>query len=263
MIETLDRFDAWMYRQEQRAVGAMLAVMGTVVFLDVVYRVSATNDSPLVPNALETALGAAAVPVWGALVGCVLGVLAFRTRGDKGAEAKGIGVGVGFGAFIAAYVWLLPSGLVWSQTLALALTLWMGMAGACLAAYQRRHLALDVGSKVWPEKLQPKVAALGHWVTAVFCLLLVVLGIRSIIGVGTGEMHIPGHFDTWVDSEHAAGTMTGTPIPKWLVMASIPFGSLVLAYRFGLQGLKVWVGAEKLGGDDTLKILGLDEEVYP
>lgn len=261
MIERLERFDQLIYEIEKRVVAAMLAVMGLVVFLDVVYRVTATAESPIVPDALEAALGPVAVPVWAMVVNGVLAILAFRTRDEGGAVWKGAAVGVASGVALFAYVKLLPNGMVWSQTLALSLTLWMGMAGASLAAYQRRHLALDVGSKVWPAAWAPKVAALGHWVTAVFCVLLAVLGWRSIFGVGEGDARIPGHFDTWTGSEFAAGTMTGTVIPKWMVMFSIPFGTAVLALRFALEGARVWVGREALGGDDTLHQLGLDDEV--
>ncbi len=261
MIDTLDRVDGWIYRFERWAVAAMLAVMGSVVFLDVVYRVSATTDSPLVPDSLEASLGSAAAPVWGGLIFAVLGVLAFRTRGSEGAAPKGLAVGAAFGVLLFAYIKLLPNGIVWSQTLALSLTLWMGMTGACIAAYQRRHLALDVGSKLWPPSLAPKVSALGHFVTAAFCLLVVVLGILSVFGSGSGEARIPGHLDSWVDSEFASGTMTGTFIPKWVVMLSIPVGMLLLSFRFALQGIKVWTGREALGGDDTLRQLGLEEEV--
>lgn len=261
MIEKLERFDALVYEIEKRVVATMLAVMGLVVFLDVVYRVTATAESPIVPDALEAALGPAAVPVWAVVVNGVVAGLAFRTRGDTGSAWKGAAVGLASGLGLYAYITLFPSGMIWSQTLALSLTLWMGMAGASLAAYQRRHLALDVGSKVWPAALAPKVAALGHGATAAFCVLVAVLGWRSIFGVGEGEAHIQGHFDTWVGSEFAAGTMTGTVIPKWMVMFSIPFGSAVLAFRFALEGVRVWLGREALGGDDTLHQLGLDEEV--
>ncbi len=262
MIDLLERVDAWMYRQEQRVVASMLAVMGLVVFLDVVYRATCLADSPLVPDFLEHALGTWATPVWAGSVGGLIAWLAFRTRGDAQPLGKAAIASAAQAAAAWAYPLLLPNGLIWSQTLALALTLWLGMAGAALAAHQRRHLALDVGSKLWPEKLAPKIAAIGHFVTAAFCLLLLVLGWRSLFGSGSGDARIPGHFDTWVDSDHAAGTMTGTIIPKWIVMASIPFGSIVLAFRFTLEGMRVWTGREKPGdGDDTLHQLGLDEEV--
>jgi TRAP-type C4-dicarboxylate transport system permease small subunit len=261
MLAVLDRVDRWIYRIERGAVAGMLALMGLVVFLDVVYRVSATRDSPLVPDSLELSLGVAAVPVWGGLILAVLGILAFRTRGDARAVPKGLAVGGATAVLLFAYIHFLPSGLVWSQTLALSLTLWMGMTGACIAAYQRRHLALDVGSKLWPPSLAPKVSAVGHFVTAAFCLLVVVLGLMSVFGSGSGDARIPGHLDSWVDSHYAGGTMTGTIIPKWVVMLSIPVGMCILTFRFALQGIKVWSGVEALGGDDTLRQLGLEEEL--
>ncbi len=265
----LDRVDATLYRLERAAVAAMLAVMGAVVFLDVVYRVTATADSKLVPDALEASLGSLAMPLWMGLAATLVAYFALRTRDSQDAAAKALGLGVACALLLVAYGKILPSGLIWSQTLALSLTLWMGMAGACLAAYQRRHLALDVGSKLWPPSVAPKVAAVGHWVTAAFCALVLVLGTRSIFGYTVGADHVPGHLDTWLDSDHASGNMItpvelpGLPavnIPKWLVMASIPFGMAILAFRFGLQGLKVWTGAEVLGGDDTLRQLGIEEE---
>ena len=245
-----------MYRGERAAVAVMLMVMGSVVFLDVVYRVTATGESRLVPDALEAVLTNHAAPVWMALVFGVVGVFAFRTRGDSGAGAKGALTGVAVGVALEAYIALFPNGLPSPQTIALALTLWLGMAGACLAAYQRRHLALDVGSKLWPPSVAPKVAAVGHMVTAGLCLLLVILGIRSIFGFERAGIDIPGHIDNWT---MGGGKMTGTVIPLWAAAASIPVGCAVLCFRFTLQAIKVWSGEEKLPGDDTLKQLGIDD----
>lgn len=256
MIALLDRVDALMYRGERVAVAIMLSVMGTVVFLDVVYRVTATGESKLVPNALEAALGNHAAPLWMTLVFGVVGVFAFRTRGDSAPVPKGAAVGLGVGVALEAYVAVFPNGLPSPQTIALGLTLWLGMAGACLAAYQRRHLALDVGSKLWPPAVAPKMAAIGHFVTAALCLLIVVLGIRSIFGFDRGGVDVPGHFDNW---NSGGGKMTGTVIPVWAAAASIPVGCAVLCFRFTLQAFKVWTGQEALAGDDTLKQLGIED----
>ena len=258
MIALLDRFDALLYRGERAAVAVMLVLMGTVVFLDVVYRVTATGESKLVPDALEASLGNHAAPLWMAIVFAIVGVFAFRTRGDTGAIPKGAATGVAVGVALEAYVAAFPNGLPSPQTIALALTLWLGMAGACLAAYQRRHLALDVGSKLWPPSVAPKVAAVGHLVTAALCFLLLILGIRSIFGFERAGVDIPGHLDNW---RMGGGKMTGTIIPLWVAAASIPVGSAVLAFRFTLQAVKVWTGIEVLGGDDTLKQLGIEDAV--
>ena len=256
MIALLDRFDAVLYRGERAAVAVMLLMMGSVVFLDVVYRVTATGESKLVPDALEAVLGGHAAPVWMGVVFAVVGIFAFKTREDGGPVVKGVATGVVVAVALEAYIAAFPNGLPSPQTIALALTLWLGMSGACLAAYQRRHLALDVGSKLWPPSVAPKVAAVGHMVTAALCLLLFILGVRSIFGFERAGVDIPGHLDNW---RMGGGKMTGTIIPLWVAAASIPVGSAILAFRFTLQAVKVWTGIEVLGGDDTLKQLGIED----
>lgn len=239
MIALLQKMDDAVFRAERTVVAVMLAVMGTVVLLDVFHRVSTRVDSALA-NPLFT----------GVIVG-ILGVFAMRTRGDSSplGVAKGLGIGLAFGVAQAAFVVLVPNGLVWSQTLALALTLWLGFVGASLAAHERRHLALDIGSKLWPPSVAAKIAAVGHFVTAAFCLLILYLGYRSTIQ----------HIELWQATDHAGGTLSGTAIPKWFAALAIPYGSLLLAFRFGLEGVRTWTGDLPLAGDDTLKQLGIDE----
>ena len=158
------------------------------------------------------------------------------------------------------FVKLVPNGLVWSQTLALALTLWLGTMGASLAAHSRRHLALDIGSKLWPASMAPKIAAIGHLCTAAFCLGLIFLAGRSIFGFELSGTHVPGHLDIWRDSDGAGGTLSGTGIPKWLASLAIPYGMAVIAFRFTLDAYRTWTGQLAIGEDDTLHQLGITEE---
>lgn len=246
MISALERLDDLLVRAERAVVAALLAVMGLVVFLDVMHRVSTRADSLL------------AHPAFVAPVGAVLVALALRTRGVSGAVPKGIVAGISLAVGQLAFVRLVPNGLVWSQTLALALTLWLGTMGASLAAHERRHLALDIGSKLWPAALLPKITALGHLLTAVFCVALLLLAGRSIFGYELDGSHVPGHLDVWRESEGAAGTLSGTGIPKWLAALSIPYGMAVLAFRFTLEAAKTWMGLVEVGGDDTLHQLGIE-----
>lgn len=234
----LQRFDRGLLTIERGAVALMLAVMGIVVFLDVIHRVSTRTGSLL------------ADPWFVGVASAVLAILAWRTRGEARAIGYGLAVGVGVTLAQALFVRALPNGLVWSQTLALALTLWLGCIGASIAAHERRHLALDVGSKLWPPALAPKVAAVGHLVTAAFCLLLLWLAARSVAQ----------HVDLWQATEGAAGTLSGTAIPKWAAALAIPYGMAVLSFRFLLEAALTWTGAVALGGDDTLHQLGIDEE---
>lgn len=248
MIEQLERFDERIVRAERVVVAAILAVMGFVVFLDVMHRVSTRAGSPLNNPVIVT------------IVGALVATLAFRTRGSAQALPKGLGVGVVLALAQVGFVWLLPNGLVWSQTLALALTLWLGTMGASLAAYSKRHLALDIGSKLWPAAIAGKVAAVGHLCTAVFCVGLLFLAMRSLLGFDLSGSHVPGHFDIWQESEGAAGTLSGTGIPKWMAFVSIPYGMAVLAFRFTLEAARTWTGRVAVGGDDTLQMLGIAEE---
>lgn len=233
----LHRLDELLFRAERVVVATMLALMGSVVFLDVFYRVSTRTDSLL------------ANPLFTGPVAAILGIFAMRTRGDTSPTGigKGVAVGVGFAVAQFTFIRVLPNGLVWSQTLALALTLWLGLIGASLAAHDGRHLALDVGAKLWPKSIVHKVVAVGHFVTAAFCLLILVLGVRSTVQ----------HVDLWQQTGHAGGTLSGTEIPKWFAAMAIPYGALALTFRFVLEGVRTWRGEIEVGGDDTLKQLGI------
>jgi TRAP-type C4-dicarboxylate transport system permease small subunit len=248
VIERLERLDDLIVRAERFVVAALLSVMGLVVFLDVAHRVSTRTGSPLNNPVVVTILGA------------VVATLAFRTRGVAQPLPKGLGVGVGLALAQIAFVYVLPNGLVWSQTLALALTLWLGTMGASLAAHSRRHLALDIGSKLWPASVAGKVAAVGHLCTAAFCVGILFLAVRSLVGFDLGGSHVPGHIDIWRGSDGAAGTLSGTGLPKWMAFVSIPYGMAVLAFRFSLEAARTWTGRVAVGGDDTLHQLGITEE---
>ncbi len=140
-----------------------------------------------------------------------------------------------------------------AQPFALALTLWVGMIGASLAAHERRHLALDVGSKLWPAAARPFVAALGHLVTAGFCLGMLWLAQRSIVE----------HVALWKDTGGAGGTLSGTAIPKWFAVGAVPWGMLTLSVRFLAEAWRAVTGQIPEDVDDTLHQLGIDTQAAP
>lgn len=251
MIAALERLDAAVVRVERAIVAAMLAVMGFVVFLDVMHRVSTRVDSLL------------ANPIFVAIAGAGIAALALRTRGSPAVAPRAVAVGLALAGAQYAFVRLVPNGLVWSQSLALGLTLWLGTMGASLAAYERRHLALDIGSKIWPAAILPKITALGHFLTALFCVGILFLAARSLFGYELSGTHVPGHIDVWRQSDGAAGTLSGTAIPKWVAFLSIPYGMVVLAFRFTLEAAKTWMGLVAVGGDDTLHQLGIGDDAAP
>jgi TRAP-type C4-dicarboxylate transport system permease small subunit len=245
-LGAIERLDAAVQRGERAAVAAILAVMGLVVFLDVVYRVTPDpTDSPQQYVAILAGV-------------TVVASLAWRSRGVRNPLPQGAGVGLVVTVVLVVYRVALPNGLMLTepiqlqpQPLALALTLWLGMLGASLAAAERRHLAADIGSKLWPARLAPYAVAAGHVITAAFCVGVLVLAVKS-----TGQ-----NFENWSATEHRGGVLSGTGIPKWLATASILYGMVALALRFSLEAWRVATGRVAIGGDDTLRQLGIEEPV--
>lgn len=235
MIALLERLDERIVRVERIAVAAMLAAMGLAVFLDVMHRVSTREGSYL------------ANPFVVAVCGAIVAVAALRTRGVASAIPAGFGMGVALAAAQWAFVRILPNGLVWSQAFALALTLWLGTVGASLAAHSRRHLALDVGSKLWPKAIAHRVAALGHLATALFCFGILLLSAPFVFEAAMN----------WWGTGRAGGNLSGTSIPLWMATLAIPYGMTVLTFRFGLEAARTWLGLVEDTGDDTLHQLGI------
>ncbi len=258
----LRRFDAGLVRVEKGAMAVLLLGMGLLVFLDVIHRVT-TRPEGFLTSLAQGMVGAsdgetpgvAAVRLgyglWG-LLAMGVATLAFRTRGQGwgGALARGVASACVLGASLFAFVHLVPNGIVWSQTLALALMLWLGFLGASVAARENRHLALDIGSKVWPKDKAHLVSALGNALTAGFCLFLLILSVVSV----------SHHYGDWQATSHAGGTLVGLPIPKWLAFLSLPYGWGVLAFRFSLiawDAARGRVAAEESELDTAMRQLGI------
>ncbi len=231
-------FSARVYAIEQRFVALAIGVMGVIVFLDVLHRVTARD------------LSWGWRGVWAVVAGfAVYGALRLRGRAP-GAATVGVtvvSVGVGYGAIRLFHV-LVPNGLVWSQTLGLVLMLWVGVIGASMAARERRHLALDLGSKLWPQRLLPKVQGVGNVVTGFFCLALGVLAVVSV----------RDHLRDWNDTDGAGGVFPALPIPKWVAFAGVPVGFGVMAVRFFAQAVESFRG--KVEEDDAMAMLGLKDD---
>ncbi len=246
------------YRIERWLVGVALVIMGLVVFLDVVHRVT-TREDGFTEQKLASLVG---VELADTLLPYVVGLAfagfmytAFRWRGApswKHAFVYSVLTTVGLYGLLEFYVWLVPNGLVWSQYLALALMIWAGLVGSSLAAKERRHLSLEVGPRLFPVAMRPYVIALGHLVTAAFTLWLCYLGVWSV----------QKHYALWDESGHEAGIFTALifdtiPLPKWIAFIAIPYGLLIMSLRF-LGDAVAAVKGEETSADEleNLKKLG-------
>lgn len=244
---------ARVYAVEQGFSAVATGLIGAVVFLDVVHRTASREE-----GFLGRMLGPG---VWSGPVGTLLGLAFFtavvqaalRMRGRApGGATWGVAAAITLAGWLAlrAFLWLLPNGLVWSQTLGLVLMLWVGVVGASMAARDHRHLALDLGSKLWPKALLPKVQGVGHFVTALFCFVMVALAVTSL----------RDHHKDWVDTAGAGGTFVAIALPKFLAFGIVPLGFSIMGLRFLAQARESFGG--KVEEDDALHMLGLQQEAH-
>ncbi len=217
--------------------GALFVGMAAVVFADVVHRVASRSPgrlavilSGLFPGTSPEALDELAAPAISLLVLFFLCYGAVRTRTQKPGERPmtpgralvlGLAFTVGIALVVQGFVWLKPEGIMWAPALGLALLLWVGLLGASMATYAGRHLALEMGEKLWPEAVRPKIRALAQGVAAAFCILLVVLGAMSTYD----------HYAAWRTSPQA-DLLPSVNLPKWIVFVVVPYAFGMMALRF-------------------------------
>jgi TRAP-type C4-dicarboxylate transport system permease small subunit len=244
---------ARVYAVEKGFSAIATGLIGAVVFLDVVHRTASQETGFLTrlfgPGPWSGSLGT--------LVGLVFfaGVVhaALRMRGRAAGRATwGLSAAwsVGGWLLLKAFLWAMPNGLVWSQTLGLVLMLWVGVVGASMAAHDRRHLALDLGSKLWPKAVLPKVQGVGNLVTALFCLVLAVLGVVSM----------RDHHRDWADTAGSGGVFAAIALPKFIAFGVVPAGFVLMGMRFLVQAFESFAG--KVEEDDALYMLGLQQEPH-
>ena len=107
--------------------------------------------------------------------------------------------------------WLVP-------TLALILMLWVALLGSSLATYERSHLALEFGEKLWPARLRHLIKALAHGVTAAFCVIAIYITYHSLL------------------DEVKLGRVSGVEsIPMWVVFLIFPYAFAAMAVRYLAQ----------------------------
>lgn len=232
LARALERFraiDKLYYRAEKAVVVASFLVMSLVVFLDVVHR-TANSDSGLTERTLGRLAPESASRGW--LAALVLGLVFFgifyvaaRTAQREPPLSKGTsalvagGLVVGLYAAVRAFLWILPSGLIWAQTLALVLTLWVGFLGASMATHDLKHLKVDAAEKLVPPAAKRYVESFAQTLTALGCLALSVLGV----------IFCADWYGQWHDG---GGTFGGFQLPKWIAFAVLPlsFGSMGLRF---------------------------------
>jgi TRAP-type C4-dicarboxylate transport system permease small subunit len=205
------RIDRYWYTAEKYVCGGLFLLMAMLVFGSVVQGAFVVRRewSDVVILFAVCLLGARTravkpgetAPGWGRVV-------------IHAALATGLIVGLVFGA-----IRVLEGRSVEIQKLALVMMIWVALIGASMATYERSHLALEMGEKLWPEKVLHLVKALAHGVTSAFCMAAFLLSVRllehqqqlgqAIIGV------------EWLE--------------RWQAFVIVPYAFAAMALRFFAQ----------------------------
>jgi TRAP-type C4-dicarboxylate transport system permease small subunit len=124
---------------------------------------------------------------------------------------------------------VLPNGLIWAPRAALASMLWIGLLGASTATYDKRHLALEMGDKIWPKPALRWVKALALLSAAALCIFLLILSVVSI----------EEHRARWLVNPVAEGENLSSELllPKWVLLLVLPYTFLVMTVRLLAQAV--------------------------
>jgi TRAP-type C4-dicarboxylate transport system permease small subunit len=260
--ETLKKIDRQLYLGERAVVVASLVVMAVVVFLDVVHRtfsgegskiaaaiakVSGMFGRPIEQGSESYVSLVSAAPYFSVVVAVGLGYLGVRTaKRDtpvdpaRAAIYAVVGVVVVYG-LIRLLLIMLPNGLVWSQPLALVLTLWVGFVGASMCTYENKHLKVEAVQRFLPAKYKPYVGFASGVLTALCCAALFWVSLRYVLF----------NYDEYVATQGKGGLFLGMDVPRYIGYSALPFSFGVMTARFfanALAALRGEIDDDPTGG---------------
>lgn len=110
------------------------------------------------------------------------------------------------------------SGIEWADVLVRHLVLFLLFFGASLATRDRRHIQMDISSKLVPAKLKPAL----DLVINLFCIFITILLFKASY--------------TFTADEKASGDILFLNIPNWIFVLVMPVGFALISLRFALNG---------------------------
>ena len=124
-------------------------------------------------------------------------------------------IGLAILKIVMRYVF--SASLLWSDMMLQHLTLWLCFFGAALATYERRHISIDVLSRILPGKIT-------RWTNLVIdCIALVVVAILAYYG-----------FLFLGDEQLSEKKLIGS-VPLWWAKTIIPYGFVLIGTHIALQ----------------------------
>ena len=112
------------------------------------------------------------------------------------------------------------SGIYWGDSAVRVAVLWIAMLGAMVASRDNNHIKIDFITRLVPVHTKPWIE---RGVALFTCALLFLFAWSSM---------------EFVQYEYEDGTIAFASVPAWLCEAIIPFGSLVMAIRYGLLTIR-------------------------
>jgi TRAP-type C4-dicarboxylate transport system permease small subunit len=245
----LAQLDHAIYRAERAVSGLVFLSMSLVMFTYVLVAVFNRQESRLV-SIFFSRPPTPANAWWhgpfstGLSVGItfLLALLAVRTAKLARRPSWPISFALAFGltaaaaALVKAALVAFPSGLSWAPKSSGVGMLWLGLLGGSMATYEKRHLALEMGEKLWSPKIFHYVKAVSLVTAAVMAGFLLWLAALSIADYRA-------HHDV-VDP-----TLTW---PKATVLMVVPYALGMMALRFGMQAARVVVHPEEAQGGELI-----------
>lgn len=162
-------------------------------------------------------------------------LLAVRTRAVKPGETRwswevSIGIAAAATVILAGAVYLyterFAGGFIWAQKLSLVMMIWVALLGASMATYERSHLSLEFGEKIWPAKALPYVKALALFVAAAFCAAAFWLAVDLVSA--------QRHEGLKVDANQW--------LPTWKAFVIVPYAFAAMAVRLLAQAVTTATG---------------------
>lgn len=241
--DPLKRLDRAVYNVERTVVVTALVVMAIVVFLDVVHRTFSGEGSKLA-SAIAKLSGMVGRPIpvesegyqqivdvspyLMSVVSVLLGYVGVRTarRAEPIPAPRALvlaigGVVVVYG-LIRLIVVMMPNGFIWSQPLALVLTLWVGFVGASMCTYENKHLKVEAVQRFLPPHVKRIVGFASGIFTALVCLFLFWVSLRYVLF----------NYQEYVDTEGKGGLFQGMDVPKYVGFLALPVSFAIITARF-------------------------------
>ncbi|RKU29720.1 hypothetical protein C6499_08035 [Candidatus Poribacteria bacterium] len=113
--------------------------------------------------------------------------------------------------------YVFSASLLWSDIMLQHLTLWLCFFGAALATCERRHISIDVLSRILPGSIT-------RWTNLVIdCIALVVVGILAYYGF------------LFIEDEKLSEAILIGSVPLWWAKTIIPYGFVLIGIHVVLQ----------------------------